>query len=106
MGARGDQCDGCGTLIDAATLIDPKCSICSKTPHKKSSRHLFLNLAKLQGQVQKWKDDRSSHWSKVFFILLLMLFCVSNEFLFFRMRSKLLKDGSTGDWSAAALPAT
>lgn len=34
VGARGDQCDGCQTLIDAATLIDPKCSICSKPPHK------------------------------------------------------------------------
>ncbi len=63
-GARGDQCDACGHLIDAATLVNPRCMVCQKLPIKRSSRHLFLNLKKLQPQLQEWKDGRASHWSK------------------------------------------
>lgn len=63
-GARGDQCDACGKLIDAVTLIQPRCTGCRSTPIKKSSPHLFLNLAKLQPRVQAWKTEREQMWSK------------------------------------------
>lgn len=64
VGARGDQCDGCGKLIDAITLINPRCMVCQSSPITKSSKHLFLDLKQLQSRVQEWKDDRASHWSK------------------------------------------
>ena len=64
VGARGDQCDACGHLIDAATLIEPHCSVCQTTPVKKTSQHLFLLLGKLQQKVQEWKNDRSDKWSR------------------------------------------
>ncbi|KII61329.1 Methionine--tRNA ligase, cytoplasmic [Thelohanellus kitauei] len=46
--ARGDQCDACGRLINALELKDPKCKRCKSTPEVKSSRHLFLNLPKVE----------------------------------------------------------
>lgn len=55
--ARGDQCDGCGKLINACELIDPKCKICKSTPSIKDSEHLFLDLEKLQPQCQAFLDQ-------------------------------------------------
>lgn len=52
--ARGDQCDKCGKLINATELIDPRCKICKATPAIKTSRHLFLDLPKLQPEVEAW----------------------------------------------------
>ena len=45
--ARGDQCDGCGKLINAVELKQPRCKICSATPEVKSSRHIFIDLPKV-----------------------------------------------------------
>uniref|UniRef100_A0A0N5C1M1 Methionine--tRNA ligase, cytoplasmic n=1 Tax=Strongyloides papillosus TaxID=174720 RepID=A0A0N5C1M1_STREA len=49
--ARGDQCDGCGKLINATELKEPKCLLCKGTPSIKKSRHLFLCLDKLTKDV-------------------------------------------------------
>lgn len=63
--ARGDQCDGCGKLINPVELIDPKCKICKSTPVVKSSKHLFLDLSKLQSACDKFVEASSSKgkWS-------------------------------------------
>ncbi|CAG5073385.1 Similar to mars1: Methionine--tRNA ligase [Cotesia congregata] len=44
--ARGDQCDGCGHLINATELINPRCKLCNQTPVVKTSEHFFLDLPK------------------------------------------------------------
>lgn len=46
--ARGDQCDGCGQLINAVELIKPRCKLCNKMPVIKSSDHIFLELPKVR----------------------------------------------------------
>ena len=45
--ARGDQCDGCGKLINATELKEPRCKICQKAPSPRISQHLFLDLPKV-----------------------------------------------------------
>lgn len=30
--AKGDQCDGCGKLLNAIELINPQCKVCKATP--------------------------------------------------------------------------
>ena len=45
--ARGDQCDGCGQLINATELVAPRCKQCSATPVIRTSDHLFLDLPKV-----------------------------------------------------------
>ncbi|XP_046846002.1 methionine--tRNA ligase, cytoplasmic-like isoform X2 [Xenia sp. Carnegie-2017] len=63
--ARGDQCDACGKLINATELKSPRCKICGKTPSVKKSRHLFLDLTKLQPELTSWVEKSSSegNWS-------------------------------------------
>ncbi|KIH43021.1 tRNA ligase class I, partial [Ancylostoma duodenale] len=46
--ARGDQCDGCGRLINAVELKSPKCHICKQEPKVRQSTHIFLHLDALQ----------------------------------------------------------
>lgn len=58
VGARGDQCDKCGHLINAVELINPKCKVCGATPVKKNTKHLFLDLEKLQPELEKWIKTR------------------------------------------------
>nr|XP_055070067.1 methionine--tRNA ligase, cytoplasmic isoform X2 [Misgurnus anguillicaudatus] len=63
--ARGDQCDKCGRLINAVELRNPQCKTCKETPVIKSSKHLFLNLPKLEGELETWLDQStgSGDWT-------------------------------------------
>ncbi|XP_069826472.1 methionine--tRNA ligase, cytoplasmic [Dendropsophus ebraccatus] len=54
--ARGDQCDKCGKLINAVELKKPQCKVCKQSPVVKSSRHLFLDLPKLEERLEKWLE--------------------------------------------------
>jgi methionyl-tRNA synthetase len=45
--ARGDQCDGCGHLVNATELISPRCKICQKRPVVTKSDQFFLELPKV-----------------------------------------------------------
>ena len=57
--ARGDQCDGCGKLMNPIELKESKCKLCKTRPIVKSSQHLFLDLTKLQEQTAKFVDESS-----------------------------------------------
>lgn len=45
--ARGDQCDGCGHLVNAVELINPRCKMCNSKPVVKNSVQFFLDLPKV-----------------------------------------------------------
>ncbi|VDM06129.1 unnamed protein product, partial [Schistocephalus solidus] len=62
-GARGDQCDACGKLINAVELIQPRCSTCGTTPIIQSSDHLFLDLPKVA--IKTRINDPSANWTQV-----------------------------------------
>lgn len=57
--ARGDQCDGCGSLIDSKDLINPKCKICGSTPEWRESEHFFLRLTAFQNQLKDWVKENT-----------------------------------------------
>lgn len=46
--ARGDQCDGCGKLVNAVELKNPRCKICRNTPKLKTSEQFFIDLPKVK----------------------------------------------------------
>lgn len=46
--ARGDQCDGCGHLVNATDLISPRCKVCGNRPIVKKSQQFFLDLPKVR----------------------------------------------------------
>ncbi|XP_033367542.1 methionine--tRNA ligase, cytoplasmic, partial [Parus major] len=54
--ARGDQCDKCGKLINAVELKNPQCKLCRGTPVVTPTQHLFLDLPKLEGQLEAWLE--------------------------------------------------
>ncbi|KAM9758925.1 methionine--tRNA ligase, cytoplasmic isoform 2-T2 [Menidia menidia] len=58
--ARGDQCDKCGRLINAVELREPQCKVCKQTPVIRTSKHLFLDLPKLETQLEQWLDESTS----------------------------------------------
>ncbi|ELK35085.1 PREDICTED: methionine--tRNA ligase, cytoplasmic isoform X1 [Myotis davidii] len=63
--ARGDQCDKCGKLINAVELKKPQCKVCRSCPVVRSSRHLFLDLPKLEDRLEEWlgKTVPGSDWT-------------------------------------------
>ncbi|XP_054707342.1 methionine--tRNA ligase, cytoplasmic-like [Uloborus diversus] len=63
--ARGDQCDKCGKLINAPELKNSKCKLCKTSPHMRASKHLFLNLPKIEPSLKQYLDRATSdgHWS-------------------------------------------
>lgn len=65
-GARGDQCDKCGTLLDPTELVDARCSVCGATPVLKKTKHLYINLPKALPLLQDWLDKASvdGFWAK------------------------------------------
>ncbi|MEM0012289.1 MAG: methionine--tRNA ligase [Saccharolobus sp.] len=52
--ARGDQCDNCGKLLTPSLLINPKCSICGRTPVFKKSKHWFFDLSEFNEKIRSW----------------------------------------------------
>ncbi|MDR2516790.1 MAG: methionine--tRNA ligase [Spirochaetaceae bacterium] len=56
-GARGDQCENCGKLLDPAELENPRCSSCGSAPALKSTRHLYIDLPKIRERLEAWIED-------------------------------------------------
>ena len=52
--ARGDQCDKCTKLLDPLDLKKPKCQICGSTPKIRKSKHLFIDLPRIQKKLEEW----------------------------------------------------
>lgn len=61
--ARGDQCDGCGKLVNASELKNPRCKLCSTKPVTRQSEQFFLDLPKLEPLVYHWMEKSSIGWS-------------------------------------------
>ncbi len=65
-GARGDQCDSCGTLLDPTELLEPKCSVCGSTPEVRKTKNLYINLPKALPLLETWinKASKDGFWAK------------------------------------------
>lgn len=85
-GARGDQCDACGNLLDAfeperksdheseganptasgtGWLLNPHCKLDGATPEKRRTKHLYLRLDVLKDQIVDWfhAASKKGAWS-------------------------------------------
>jgi methionyl-tRNA synthetase len=60
--ARGDQCDNCGTLLEATSLINPRSKIDGSTPELKETEHYYIDLGKLQPDIVKFLRQREDYW--------------------------------------------
>ncbi len=60
--AYGDQCENCGTSLNATDLIKPKSALSGNVPILKETKHWFLPLDKYENWLKEWivvghKDD-------------------------------------------------
>ena len=60
--ARGDQCDNCGSLLDANQLIEPRSKTDGSTPELRQTEHFYLDLGKLQPAIIEFLRQRESYW--------------------------------------------
>ena len=60
--AYGDQCDKCGKTYELDELKNPKCSFCGKDAVKKTTKHLYISLDKLQDKLQAWVESKKDVW--------------------------------------------
>lgn len=60
--AYGDQCDKCGKTYELDELIDPKCTFCGNHAVKKTTKHIYISLDKLQPQLEKWVESKKDIW--------------------------------------------
>lgn len=61
--ARGDQCDGCGKLVNAIELIRPRCKQCNTAPIIRDSKQFFFNLPKIESKLRTWFDGVAQNWT-------------------------------------------
>ena len=52
--AYGDQCEKCGSTLNATDLINPKSTITGETPVLKSTKHWFLPLDRYDAFLREW----------------------------------------------------
>lgn len=62
-GAYGDQCENCGSTLNATDLINPKSTITGETPILKETKHWFLPLERYSDFLTKWiLEGHKSDW--------------------------------------------
>jgi methionyl-tRNA synthetase len=59
--ARGDQCDRCGSLLDATEILDPRSKIDGSTPELRETEHFYINLGELQPAIVDFLRERKSY---------------------------------------------
>ncbi len=56
-GARGDQCEACGKMLDPAMLVQPRSAVSGATPEVRETVHWFFLLPKLQDRLRRWIES-------------------------------------------------
>jgi methionyl-tRNA synthetase len=60
--AYGDQCEKCGTTLNATDLINPKSTISGNKPVLRDTKHWYLPLDKHEEFLKKWILDGHKEW--------------------------------------------
>lgn len=60
--AYGDQCEACGTSLNATDLIDPKSAITGNRPVLRETKHWYLPLDKWEPKLRKWILEEHKEW--------------------------------------------
>ncbi|HEX2935442.1 MAG TPA: methionine--tRNA ligase [Bacteroidales bacterium] len=60
--AYGDQCEKCGTSLNATDLINPKSTLSGNIPVLKSTSHWYLPLDKMEPFLKNWILEQNKHW--------------------------------------------
>lgn len=62
-GARGDQCDSCGKLLDSISLLNPISKVSRSTPVIRDTQQWYLDLPKFVDQLKEWLETKT-YWKE------------------------------------------
>lgn len=60
-GARSDQCDNCGNVLEPEKLKNPRAKTGDGALELRDTEHFYLDLSKLEPEVKKFLQSRSDH---------------------------------------------
>jgi methionyl-tRNA synthetase len=60
--AYGDQCESCGSTLNATDLINPKSVLSGNKPVMKETKHWFLPLDQYEPWLRKWILEDHKEW--------------------------------------------
>lgn len=61
--AYGDQCENCGSSLNATDLINPKSTLSGNPPIKKETKHWYLPLQNYEAWLKEWLvDGHKADW--------------------------------------------
>ena len=60
--AYGDQCEQCGTSLNATDLINPKSAISGSVPVMRETKHWYLPLDQHEAWLRKWILEDHKEW--------------------------------------------
>ncbi|MDE5422352.1 methionine--tRNA ligase [Ancylomarina sp. DW003] len=60
--AYGDQCESCGTSLNATDLIDARSAITGNKPQLKETKHWYLPLDKYEPFLKEWILEEHKEW--------------------------------------------
>ena len=64
--ARGDQCENCTKVLEPTDLINAKSTISgSSNLEVRETKHLFLNLPKIEPLLREWIKTKEAFWPEV-----------------------------------------
>jgi methionyl-tRNA synthetase len=58
-GARSDQCDNCGNVLEPEKLINPRSKVDGSTPELRETEHFYMDLSKQEPDVVEFLRQRS-----------------------------------------------
>ena len=61
-GARSDQCDKCGNVLEPEKLLNPRSKLDGSVPELRETEHYFLDLSKLEPEVTSFLRERSGYF--------------------------------------------
>lgn len=60
--AYGDQCEQCGTSLNATDLINPKSTLSGSAPVRKATKHWYLPLNEHEAWLRQWILEDHKEW--------------------------------------------
>ena len=60
--AYGDQCEACGTSLNATDLINPRSAITGNVPVMRETSHWYLPLDKWEPRLRQWILEEHKEW--------------------------------------------
>ncbi len=61
-GAYGDQCEKCGSTLNATDLINPRSTVSGSQPVLRETKHWYLPLDRHEGFLRHWILDEHKEW--------------------------------------------